>query len=78
MMLQLLCTSPIILGEMWEFSTLRKMMLKGRHATYGWKFNIRQGWLNVFDNNRAWQINGVNWINEIDDGLIYLCKLGLG
>ena len=31
--------------------------------------------------DRAWQINGINWINdinEINDGLINLCKLGLG
>ena len=30
---------------------------------------------------RAWQINGINWINdsnEINDGLINLCKLGPG
>ena len=30
---------------------------------------------------RAWQINeinGINYINEINDGLINLCKLGLG
>ncbi len=27
---------------------------------------------------RAWQINEINGINEINDGLINLCKLGLG
>ena len=27
---------------------------------------------------RAWQINGINDMNEINDGLINLCKLGPG
>ena len=33
------------------------------------------------DQYRAWQINGINWINDINginDGLINLCKLGPG